>query len=286
MTRRLEGVFPSLVNRAAFLDKVVVSIQGTKKGSTDRRLRDVTNEAIGGVGRKYARKESGVLASSGNSYDLAYGPMTLIGILPSMSLTIRSDRAPTTAAMVRSGMQAVCEECWRTSISQVELTFDFTAHPIRFFRHSIFTSAHRFRWLRDDDGKETFYFGGVTSPLEVTVYQKAEVVRLEFKFRRPFLRRHNINVISDLGRLRSLDLKRCLWLREVNERGAKALERRLRTQDEDDARSRILLKWIKDFRLRESIPAIKKHFGGFPEELIRASPVEEQIRRMQRRLVV
>ena len=123
--------------------------------------------------------------------------------------------------------------------------------------------------------------------MEVSVYQKApEVVRLEFKFRRPFLRRHNINAVSDLGRLRSLDLKRWLWLREVNEPGVKALERRLRTQDEENARRRILLKWIKDLRLRESIPAINKHFGGVPEELIKVSPVEEQMRRMQRRLMV
>lgn len=282
----IKGVFPEVLNRHAFFDKVVVSVWGEKKEVSGPHVRDAVNHAIGGEGRNYARKEGGVLASSGNSYDLVYGPMRLIGILPPMSLTIRSDGAPTTETMIREGIDAVCEECSRTSISEVELTFDFTGHPIDFFRRSIFSSAHRFASLRDQHGRETHYFGGVTSPLEVCVYQKTnQVVRLEFILRRPFLRKHGITKVGELEKLRRLNLKQWLQLREVNEIGVKALEERVRRQEDDDVRRRILVKWIRDLPLRESVSALKKHFGGVADELTKPSPVDEQLRQMQLRLV-
>jgi hypothetical protein len=283
----VKGVFPALVNKKAFIDRVVLSIWGLKRSKPCQAVRNLVNRPIGGIGKKYARKDSGVLAASGNSFDLMYGRLQLKQILPPLVVTIRSDEGPTTATIVGDAIDALCEAGWRASISQVELTFDLGGIAITEFRRTVFSSAHRFRSLRDKTGRRTFYIGGRTSPWQARIYQKTEgMVRLEFVLRRPFLRRHGITQIADLEKLRSVDLSRRVWLREVNRAGLKLLERKVQETENDDVRQRIPRRWIKDLPLREAVPAVKKYFGAVPDQLLRVSPLETRIRRMQQKLVV
>jgi hypothetical protein len=280
-----KGVFPELIGKKAFLDKVVVSLRAIKKESPGSAVKDLVNQPIGGYGKKYARRERGVLRASGNSYELVYG--RLMPVLPLMVLTVRSDESPTTARFVKSAINAVCEGQWQAKVSLVEMTFDFKNIPIEFFRRNVFTSAYKFRSLQDKDGRKTFYVGVRTSPWQGRIYQKTrQVVRLEFIFRRPFLRQHRITEVSDLKNLRTLDLTRRLWLRKLNCAGAKQLEIKVAAQESENVRRRIVVVWFRDLPLRESIRAAKKYFGGVPSKLTSATAVDKRLRRMQRRLVV
>jgi hypothetical protein len=281
-----DGVFMNLVNRRAFLDRVVLGIRGRRKDSSGPAVQIIASTAIGGKGRKYARKQSGVVAKTGNSFDLVYGPMLLAAIVPPMMLTVRSDGAPITREEMTEVVNAICEPGQMSSISLVELTSDFVNLPIEFFDRSIFFSAHGLR-QRAKGGRKTYYVGGRTSPSYVCIYQKTEnVVRLEFVLRRPFLRRCGITQIADLEKLRSIDFSRRIWLRKVDAAALKSLQRKIQKTEEEDVRQRILLSWINDLPLRESIPAAKKYFGAVPDQLARISPVEKQLRRMQKKLVV
>jgi hypothetical protein len=281
----VEGVFPALFNNRAFLDKVVVSIKGNKRDLSQLEVRRRVKRAIGGSGAKYARLEQGVLASSGNSYDLLYGPMRLVGILPSLVFTLRSDEAPVTVAEIVGAINGICEKGWRASVSLVELTFDFAGLSTEWFRYRVFSSAHTFTTVSDENGNETHYIGGRTSPSQAKTYQKTkDVTRLEFTLRRPFLRQQDIAEPSELEKLRTLDFSRYLWLRELDEAALKSLERSVVVNK--DVRRRALIYLSESLAHREFVPLAKKLFHAVPSELLTESPVEERLWRMQSRLVV
>jgi hypothetical protein len=52
--RRIE-VYPHLSNNAAFIDKVVIEVRGTRRKKSLRKIMKECNLAIGGPGRYYAR---------------------------------------------------------------------------------------------------------------------------------------------------------------------------------------------------------------------------------------
>lgn len=281
-----EGVFKELINKRAFLDKVVLSINGLKKQDYGPRLRDVVNTPIGGPNRKYAWKVSGRLVQSANSFELLHGRMQLQRILPPLLFTIHSDGAPITRAMLRHALKALCEQVWKASISSLELTLDFNGIPPDFFRRNLFSPAHKFNSIVDEMGRETHYFGGPTSAMQAYAYQKTRAVtRLEFRLKRPFLRQHGITSIADLVKLRNIDLSRQLRVRELDAGTAEALVERVAAVDPGDIRRRILVMWLRDLPVREVVSASKKYFGG-SNELMKVSLLEAHLHRMQRELVV
>lgn len=283
----MTGVFSRYLNRNAFLDKVVVSIRGGRKESPQLAVRNKLNRATGGVGRKYARKQQGLLVSSENPYDLVYGPMRLVGILPSGVLTLRSAGSPVTIGQIEEVVGGIYDTGWNASVSQVELTFDFTWLSTDWFWFRIFSSARKFvAWPDENAAEKTLYIGGRTSPWQAKVYEKTEgVTRLEFTLRRPFLLQQGITEIRELEKLRTLDLGSRLWLRELNRSALKSLE--CRVGKPEDMRRRALVTFSQDIVHRDFIPAAEKLFGAVPGSLLRPSPVvQEQMRRMQSRLVV
>jgi hypothetical protein len=285
MKSTVEGVFPDVVDIKAFLDKVTVSINGKRRDSPQIELRQRVRRPIGGSGGKYSWIEQAVLASSGNPFDLVYGPMRLGGILPALVLTLRSEGAPLNVDEIENVIDGYCEKGWTASVSLVELTFDLTGLSTEWFRFCVFSSAHRFRTRRDDYGAETHYFGGPTSPLQTKVYEKTkEVTRLEFTLRRPFLRQQGITKLSELEKLRTLDFSRRFWLRELDKEALKTLERSV--GDAENARRRALVSVSRCLAHREFIPRAKKYYHAVPGDLLVQSPVEKQLRRMQARLVI
>jgi hypothetical protein len=89
------GVFNPIVDRRAFLDKVVLSIRG-ERWQFPTLVRNRINKPIGGPNRNYARSERGVLPGNENPYELQYGVMRLRGVLPSLILVLRSESSPLT----------------------------------------------------------------------------------------------------------------------------------------------------------------------------------------------
>jgi hypothetical protein len=106
---------------------------------------------------------------------------------------------------------------FRTKVSQVEMTMDLTEASVDFFKMRLQSTARRYRTLRDIEGWKTFYVGGSRSPWQVRIYQKQDaVVRFEFIFRIPFLRKYGIRRPDELLLLRKIDLSRLVWLREID----------------------------------------------------------------------
>ena len=118
------GIFPQLVNRRAFIDKIVLSIRGDRRKFPEM-VKVTANRAIGGQNRNYARSERGLL-SDGNPYEMRYGTMRLRGSLPSSILVLRSENSPMTIAAITTAIAALCKEGSIATVSPVELTFDLS----------------------------------------------------------------------------------------------------------------------------------------------------------------
>jgi len=277
---KYDGIFPELINRRAFFDRVVLTIRGRRKKLSGTAVINRTNIPIGGKKSHYARVERGVVAATGNSFDLKYGPLRLQKIVPPMVLVLRSDRTPISAENAVAAINLLCEKGWTALVSQVEVTFDLTGTSVGFFERSVLTPARRFKTL--GEGRLTHYIGGRTSPWQIRVYDKAPgLVRFEFIARRGFLRAHGIHRPAHLVLLRDIDLRPRVQLRELNKSRIKALEKSI----EEDVRRRVLARWVRDLPLRDILPAVKKKFAAVPGDLVVPSPVEERLRRMQWRLV-
>lgn len=273
-----DGVFPNLLDRKAFFDKLVFSIQGMKRDSSGDAVRDLVNRPIGGSGRKYGRWENGVLAATGNSYDLKYGRMKKI--LPPIILTLRSDGTPLSLENTIAAINLLCEDGWIALPSEAEVTFDLSGLSVDFFERSLLTSARRFR----NEGRRmrTHYVGGRKSPWQLRIYDKTpSVVRFEFIARRAFLREHLIQTPAHLRLFRDIDLRSRVQLRELDKGQIKALEESIH----EEVRRQVLARWVRDLPLRDLLPAVKKKFAAVPGDLVVPSPVEERLRRMQWQLV-
>ena len=279
--KRTSGVFPGLVDRRAFLDRVVVSIWGDKRDSPDN-VWVTKNRPIGGTNRNYARSQRGVLLDSGNPYELRYGTMRLQGKLPPLTLVLRSERRPITLAGTVATIESLCEEVSQTTVSQLEHTFDLSGLSVEWLRHRIFTRARRFRRLRDEKGRRTLYIGGRTSPWQVRIYDKTdEVVRLEFILRRSFLRKLGVNGPTDLELLRDVNLKSLIRIRRLNRSVLATYTESLR-----ELHRRILREWLRDLTLRELSARAKECEWELPSGLFLQSKLDTQIQRMQTRLVL
>jgi hypothetical protein len=281
-SERIAGVFPALVDRAAFVDRVALTIRGEKRDLLEEEgVRNLTNQPIGGGSSLYARVQRGVLVATGNSFDLKYGRMRLQKNIPALVLVLRSDRTPVSVQNIVAATNFLCAKGWTASVSQIEVTFDLTGLSVPFFERSILSSARRFRTLRDRDGRRTLYVGARTSPWQVRVYDKtAELVRFEFIARRAFLRAHRLQTPAHLGLFRDIDLRSRFRLCELHGCKMKSLLKSI----EEDFRRRALDRWARNLPLRVFLPAAKKYFAAVPEELVVPSPVEERLRRMQWKL--
>ena len=277
---KYDGIFPELVDRRAFFDRVVLTIRGRRKKLSGTAVINRTNLPIGGEKSHYARVERGVVAATGNSFDLRYGPLRLQKIVPPLVLVLRSDRTPISAENALAAVKLLCEKGWTASVSQVEITFDLTGTSVGFFERNVLTPARRFKTL--GEGRLTHYIGGRTSPWQIRVYDKAPgLVRFEFVGRRAFLRAHGIHRPAHLVLLRDIDLRPRVQLRELDKGQMKTLEESI----DEDYRRRVLARWDRDLPLRVFLPAVKKYFSAVPDELVVPSPVEERLRRMQWQLV-
>jgi hypothetical protein len=275
------GVFPQLVDRRAFIDKIVLSIRGDRRKPPNKMVKITANRPIGGQNRNYARSERGLLARSRNPYEMRYGALRLRGALPSSILILRSEARPTTISGVTEAVESLCEVGSTATVSQIELTFDLSGVSVGWLRKRIFTRARTFRRLRDSQGRQTFYVGGRTSPWQVRVYDKwDEVVRLEFILRRPFLRKIGVNSPPDLVKLRDLNLRALVRIRRLNKL---VWEDYVMTLEEPYQRA--FRSWLREMALSGFAARAKECGWNFPPEVIVISKVDRRIQEMQERLV-
>jgi hypothetical protein len=275
------GVFPRLVDRRVFIDKIVLSIRGDRRKFPD--MVDVTaNRPIGGQNRNYARSERGRLQGNGNPYEMRYGAMRLRTTLPSSVLVLRSENRPTNMAMVIAAIEGLCKEGATATVSQVELTFDLSGVSVEWMRRRIFTPARKFQRLRDSDGRRTLYVGGRTSPWQVRVYDKTDgIVRLEFIFRRSWLRKLGINRPQDLGLLRRVNLRSLIRIRRLN---GSAFTDYMESLEEPIGRA--FRGWVRDLTFREFYSRASKYGWKLPRDLFLRSKIDKRLQLMHAQLYV
>jgi len=221
-------VFPHLVNQAAFVDKVVAEIWGSRRKRSIPRIIGKSNVPIGGPHSFYARCLSRRHALSGNPLQLKYGRMRNYANLSPLKLTMFTLGSPITCADLLMSLDGLLQRGYRVVISSVELTFDTQGIPLGTFGRDLCSCAHVTE-VEDASGRTTIYVGGSRSPWQLRIYHKTYfTVRVEFIVRSRFLRALNIRRPQDLLLLKKADLWRHAGFREIDSSQGYALPARIR----------------------------------------------------------
>jgi len=185
-----KGVFPQLIDQAAFFDRVNLAIEGHCRRRAGLTVQHGSSIPIGGPERPYARAIHGTCLRTGNPFELRYGRNRMFRNLPSFSLRFRSDICPLTCDEVAVVTSALFRRGFRLRPMLLELTFDVVGTTVANLRNSIMSSLRWERHLCDEHGAQTFYLGSPYSPLQIWIYdkQRPDIVRIEAVLRAGFLR--------------------------------------------------------------------------------------------------
>jgi hypothetical protein len=277
-----ERVFSWTVDRVAFIDKIVLGVNGERNPEFEDALSHPENRGICTPSSLYSRALSGIFPLSGNPVDVLYGKTKRFANIPALRVTMRSERIPLTAAQVLLLVKRLMVELTQTRVSTVELTFDFTGVTIGYvLRHLIHRAQHAARVLSDGE-RMTIYVGSPRSAWEVRIYEKTHaVLRLEFILRRSFLSRHGINQPEDLLLLRKLDVWKLLSVRRFSPSNA---ARVTRTWDNAIGKE-LVVTWGEYRRSLSLLPRILKNHGVHPHQVLRRTRLQRNLEEMQKRFV-
>jgi hypothetical protein len=211
------GVFPCLVDQAAFFDKVVVNVWGLRRKRLAKRIAIENTPAIGGPGRLYARCARGCHSISGNSLQFKYGVLRPYKNLSPFVVTVWAGRAPVTCADLLLVLDSFMRRGYKAVIVAAELTFDTQGIPLSRLTTNLCTTARIFKKVHDRIGRVTAYVGGVRSAWQLRIYQKTSaILRVEFILRSTFLRTSGIREPQQLYFCKKTKLWRHVWFREVD----------------------------------------------------------------------
>lgn len=273
---RLRAVetYPHLINFAAFLDKLVINVWGTKRKMTPDRTVEESNLAIGGLGRFYARCSKQRSVPSGNRFQLAYGLMRHYRNQSPFKFTLWAGNGPVLCADTFLVLDSILRQGYRARVSSVELAFDIEGIPLDEFIGELCTRAQ----MRDF--KQTYYVGAVNSPWQAKFYNRTDSIgRIEFNFKSVCLRRLGIAKIQELYLLRKVRLWELVSFCEVDQSEGEALP----------PRAKAAWEWLERGlppRFPASlVQARLREMRIDPSRWVVRSPRERLLRRMQRNLL-
>jgi hypothetical protein len=211
-----EKIFPYLLNQAAFVDTIVMSVWTDGKPVLYQLL-DEKREGILKLGSPYARLVKGKAPLTGNPVQILYGKVSRFPRVPPCRMTIWSEEVPSTGAQVNETMRLIFPEATRIQPTQVELTFDLKNASVARLHRQMIHRARHWNELQDASGRKTIYIGSPASPWQVKLYDKTSgVVRLELTLRRDLLRERRIEEPDKVVTLRSLSLESMFSLRRFS----------------------------------------------------------------------
>jgi hypothetical protein len=221
----VSGVFPHLVNRAAFVDKLTLGVDGELRRRIDPSFTEVRNPAIGGPGRPYARSLDYIYGPTGNPFELKYGANRMYPGLFDMKLILRSEKTAISPAEVGDLHNRLFRKGHRISLRGIEFTFDVSI-PFSFFEIHILTRARSVRTVGDDRNRQTLYAGAPGAPWMLRVYQKTrKTTRVEYVLRHPLLAKAGVKQLENIGKLKELALDRMVRFPAICQRGFEDLIR-------------------------------------------------------------
>jgi hypothetical protein len=276
----VSGVFESLINNVAFVDKMTLGIHGKLRKRFSKKIEKTENLAIGGPGRPYARSLHGIYAPTGNPVEVKYGRNRVYRNLFDAKVTVRSERRPLSFAEVTEVLACLFCKGFRRSMSGTEFTCDVSI-PFRFFENHILTKARSVRTLEDDRGRQTLYAGAPGGQWMLRVYQKTKsTTRVEFVLRNEFLLRAEINDLADLGALKDVSWNRLVQFPSVCQR---ALEE-LVTGKATGKQLKIILDWPRRWPT-DILLEVLRDYGLPADQILRPSAVEQWLAEMQKAFV-
>jgi len=201
------GTFDICTDRAAFFDKVAIGVYGRRRKRVSNSLQKSVNLPIGGLGRHYARSQHGVCKFSLNAFELQYGLLqNYPSHFPQARLIMRSEWMPVTGSGILLLVHHLFQKGATAYPANVELTFDLSGISVEHFKRACSAKVRTQRIIASSSGT-TLYFGSPRSSWELRAYEKPPVLRAEFVFRLPFLRRHGIHSCFEMSKLARLDLR-------------------------------------------------------------------------------
>jgi hypothetical protein len=212
-----EKVFPYLLNKAAFIDTIWMSVWTEGKPTTTQLL-DFRNDPILTAKSFYARCLSGKSSLTGNPVQIFYGKVSRFPRVPPCRVRMRSEEVPLTGAQVNETMRLTFPDATEIKPALVELTFDLTKVSVSYLhQHMIHGALQWYEWTDRFGRTRTVYIGAPTSPWQIRIYKKTErVVRLEMILRRNLLPDNGILQPDNVVTLRSLKLQPMFSLRKFS----------------------------------------------------------------------
>jgi hypothetical protein len=275
------GVFSYLVNKAAFLDRIVLSVWSGGKPVSDQ-ISEVRNVGILSGDSLYSRCLSGKWTLTGNPVQILYGKVSLLPRVPPFRLILRSEAIPITGAQINTLARSIFPNAVRMQVSQVELTLDLKGLSVPHFRRCM---VHHARGWSEKSGladRKTLYVGSRCSPWQVVIYDKAaNIVRYEVVLRRGFLFKRGLSSPDALVTLRQLDLWRLASVRRFRrERVVSATEGWSNTTLKE-----MLLDWDVDGRPLQTLYRFLRKTGIQPDSVLRRSSCQLRMDEMLRNLI-
>jgi hypothetical protein len=217
--KREGKVFPHLVDKAAFIDTIKLSVHSNRKPMLDEIIDWENCGILTSSGSNYARRIDGKWKSTGNPITILYGKVNRFKAVPPVSMIVRSESMPVTGAQIDKLVASVFPTATDVHVSLVELTFDVSSFSYPEAYRSVVYRAIHTKEFGDERNGRTFDIGSPRSLWFVSVYEKKvqDVLRVEFKLRRGFLSGRGVTRPHDLVALRTLQLSKLISFRNFSE---------------------------------------------------------------------
>src|SRR5579885_2448405 len=122
--RKLSKIYDHLVDKAAFVHKIVLGVDGKLNDSYCDVLLHRKSQGIFHPGSLYSRRLSGRFKPTGNPVVILHGPTKHFRNVPLLWITMHSGRTPLTAAQVILLIRQITEVTPpEVRVSQLEFTF-------------------------------------------------------------------------------------------------------------------------------------------------------------------
>jgi hypothetical protein len=268
-------------NRAAVVDRAVVSVWGKLDGYYEEGLRESRNVGILKPKSIFSRCIFGKSPLTGNPIRVEYGKTKNFANVPDARVTFTTEKRAVTAAELRMEIDRLQVKDSRNQLSEVELSFDVTGFGVLQFRRQLIYGARFTRMLRDRGGRRTLYIGGPKSAWQLRIYDKAEsVVRFEFVFRRGFLSKYGINAPEQLLSLRKFNLWKLASVRQFSRCRLAKFAKSWTDHDQKIVRS-----WNKRRQGLQRLAKILRSRRIDPALVLRRARIQKKLESMLRRMI-
>lgn len=217
--RQLAKKFKFLIDTAAFVDRVELSIASGTPRVSSKRILEPKNQGIRNSKSFHSRCLTGKFSLNGNPFSIAYAKIfrRRYKQVPECRVLLHSEEGPWTGAQVSSFIQSVFPNATGIRITLVELTWDVSTITFPEFSQNVVHRATYRKIWGNGQTERTLYIGSRTSPLQARIYEKwADVLRVELVLRRPFLKKYKLQDVNNLVRLRTLQTWQWLSLRKYS----------------------------------------------------------------------